>query len=166
MTRLSKAGLSPVDEGSTVAEALEAVAPLHEFLNQYGNASLAKDFAVLTGFLQRFGKAGVRPFVDEAIRRLSEPPGKPKATLKEEVVQRHLDRLEQALGNDSTFTAAYNELEHDTEVGKLEIAEIAKRFTETNTKSRAVALKKIWARHHNLMSFKAKSESRDGRSAA
>src|SRR5262245_54683159 len=55
VTRLSKAGLSPPDEGSTVAEALEAVAPLQEFLSQYGNASLAKDFAVLTGFLQRFG---------------------------------------------------------------------------------------------------------------
>ena len=121
---------------------------------------------MLTGFLRRFGKAGLRPLVDEAIKRLSEPPGRSKATLKEDVVQRHLDRLKQALGNNSTFTAAYNELEHDTEVGKLEIAELAKRFTETNVKSRAVALKKIWARHHNLMSFRAKSESRDGRSAA
>ena len=52
--RLSKAELSPGNEGSTVAEALQAVAPLQAFLGQYGNASLSKDFAVLSGFLQRF----------------------------------------------------------------------------------------------------------------
>jgi hypothetical protein len=166
VTRLSKVGLSPAEEGSTVAEALEAVAPLQKFLSQYGNGSLAKDFAVLIGFLQRFPKAGVRPLVDEAIRRLSEPQGKPKPPLNEDVVQRHLRHLEQGLGNELAFTAAYKELEQDSEVGKLEIAELAKRFTETNAKSRSAALKKIWARHHTKMSFKAKSDSRDGRSAA
>jgi hypothetical protein len=83
---------------------------------------------------------------------------------RDDVVQRHLRRLEQTLGDDAAFTAAYKELDRDPEVGKLEIAELAKQFTQTSAKSRA--LKKIWSRHHTLTTFQAKSKSRDGRSAA
>jgi hypothetical protein len=63
-------------------------------------------------------------------------------------------------------TAAYKELEEDPHVGALEIAALAKRLTGSAIKARAAAMKKIWARHHSLMVFKAKSEPRDGRLAA
>ena len=166
LTRLSKATLAPATIGKTVGEALRAFAPLYDFVRHYGKPSLARDFEAVTAFLGRFSQAGVRPFVDEARAALSKPAAKPKPTLREDVVQRHLRHLEQTLGNDPAFTAAYRALDHDPDVGKLEIAELARRFTEKAAKSRPAALKKIWARHHTLMTFKAKSESRDGRSAA
>jgi hypothetical protein len=166
VSRLSKAELSPMPDEATVGEAMKALEPLREFIRLYGKPSLASDIDVLIDFLRRFPAAGVRSLVTESVAALGRPARKPKAAMKEDVVLRHLGRLEQTLGNDLTFTGAYNELENDAEVGKLEIAELAKRFTEAAAKSRAAALKKIWARHHTLMSFRAKSESRDGRSAA
>jgi len=166
ITHLGKAALTPATTQPTISEALRAFAPLQAFVRHYGKPTFAKDLEAVTAFLQRFREAGVRSFVSEAIAALSKPTGRPKPALKEDVVQRHLRRLEQTLGNDPAFTAAYHGLEHDPDVGKLEIAELAKRFTDHAAKSRPVALKKIWARHHSLMTFKAKSESRDGRSAA
>jgi hypothetical protein len=166
LTRLSKATLAPPTIGITVGEALGAIAPMYDFVKHYGKPSLARDFEAVIAFLGRFSQAGVRPFVDEARAALSKPAGKQKPTMREDVVQRHLRHLEQTLGNDPAFTAAYHGLERDPQVGKLEIAELARRFTGHAAKSRPVALKRIWARHHSLMTFKAKSESRDGRSAA
>jgi len=158
--------LTPATVGPTVGEALTVIAPMHEFVRLYGKPSLAKDLDSVTVLLQRFSPAGMRTFVDEAIAALRKPTTRPKPMPKEDVVQRHLRQLQQTLGNDPAFRVAYDELDHDPEVGALEIADLAKRFTEQTAKSRPAALKKIWARHHKLMSFKAKSESRDGRSAA
>ncbi|MGE0851853.1 MAG: hypothetical protein AB7O44_19865 [Hyphomicrobiaceae bacterium] len=104
--------------------------------------------------------------MEVTIAALNQPATRPKPAPKEDVVRRHLWQLEQTLGDDPAFKIAYNALDHDPEVGALEIAELAKRFTEQATKSRPAALKKIWARHHKLMTFKAKPQSRDGRSAA
>jgi hypothetical protein len=97
---------------------------------------------------------------------LTKPVKKARPTLREDVVRHRLKRLEETLGNDSGFTAAFNELDQDPNIGRLEIAERAKRFTQKASKSRPGALKKIWARHHALMMLKANSESRAGRSAA
>ena len=108
---------------------------------------------------------GIELFVESAISAL-EKRTPPQPPLNEELVQHHLVQLEKALGDDAAFAAAYNALEHDSDVGKLEIAAIAKGFTNTSPKSRSAALKKIWARHHSLVTFSAKSKSRDGRSAA
>src|SRR5262249_14950216 len=115
--------------------------------------------------LHRFSEAGVQQFVEKAAAALNKST-RLTPTLRDDVVQRHLRRLEQTLGDDAAFTSAFHELDHDPEVGKLEIAELAKRFTQTGAKTRAAALKKIWSRHHTLMTFEAKSKSRDGRSAA
>lgn len=166
LTRLSKATLVPTRVGMTVDDTLRILAPLNRLVGIYGKPSLAKDFEAVTEFLRPYSQAGLVSLVDEAKSALSKPAGKPKPTLREDVVQRHLRHLEQTLGNDPAFLAAYSELDRDPDVGKLEIAELAKRFTEDAAKSRQVALKKIWARHHALMTFRAKSESRDGRSAA
>jgi hypothetical protein len=163
--RLGRAALTPGTEQPAIDGVLKAIAPLHEFVKAYGKPAVANDWQTVTLFLQGFAQAGVRPFVAMAVAALNMPtPIVP--TLKEEVVQRHLQRLEQALGNDSAFTTAYNELGHDPEVGNLEIAALAKRFTDVASKSRSAALKKILARHRTLMTSKRKAESRDGRSAA
>jgi hypothetical protein len=118
----------------------------------------------MIAFLLKHSDSDINSFAQLAVTALASPAK--HTDIKEDVVARHLLLLENALGNDAAFTAAYNTLEQHGDVGKLEIAAIAKRFTDTNPKSRPAALKKIWARHHSLVTFDAKSRSRDGRSAA
>lgn len=165
LTKLRKTPtFTPMAVHPAIADVLTALKPLAEFVGAYGKPAFTKDLQATTTFLQGFSKAGVRSLVDEAVAVLTRPTP-PPPTLKEEVVERHLRRLEQALGDDPAFSVAYKELDHDPDVGRLEIAALTKRFTDTSPKSRPAALKKIWARHHSLMTSRAKSESRAGRSA-
>jgi hypothetical protein len=152
LTKLRKARtFSPAAGHPAIADVLTALKPLTEFVVLYGKPTFTKDLQATTTFLQGFPLAAVRTFVDDAVAVLTSPTP-PPAVLREEVVERHLRRLEQTLGDDPT-------------VGALEIAALVKRFTDTAPKSRAAALKKILARHRSLLSSKMKSESRAGRSA-
>jgi hypothetical protein len=165
VTKLKKANsFGPIPGRPALGDLLTALSPVAEFITLYGKPALGKDLQAVSVFLQGFAKTSVRSFVDEgavALTRITPPT----PTLNEEVVERHLRRLEQTLGDDPAFSAAYKELDRDPDLGKLEIAALAKRFSDTSAKSRPAALKKIWARHHALMTSKAKSESRAGRSA-
>jgi hypothetical protein len=167
MTRLrsARAGLTLETGPWTIGDLLKGVAPLQEFLKEYGKPAFTKDLQAVTTFLQEFPSAGVARFVHVVTAALNQPT-RPTPTLKEDVVLHHLRRLEQTLGDDAAFTVAYNELDCDPAVGRLEIAELAKRFTETTAKSRVSALKKIRSSHQALMTFDAKTSPRGGRSAA
>jgi hypothetical protein len=165
VARLEKARLAPPAGYPSVGEAIAALDPLIQYLKSYGKPAFVKDLELLTAKSGSLAHASFQAFVDGAIAELTKPP-KQRPVLKEEVVQHHLARLEKSLGEDVAFTAVYKELEGDPNVGALEITALAKRFTGTAIKARAAAMKKIWARHHSLMIFKAKSDSRDGRSAA
>jgi len=159
-------GIHPAPSTPSIAQSLNVFAALLEFVRSYGKQGLSKDLDTVMMLLKRFPQAGISQFVDEAVAALSKPAAKPKRELKEHVVLYYLGRLEETLGDDTGFTIFFNDLEHDPEAGKLEVIELAKRFTEAASKSRAAALKKIWARHHALVTLNAKSQSRDGRSAA
>jgi hypothetical protein len=141
VTQLGKAALVPEPGSPSITDFIGSIGPLQKFVGEYGKPAFAKDLHTVTALLQRFSEAGVQPFVDKAAAALSKPTRQPPA-LRDDVVQRHLGRLEQTLGDDAAFTIAYNELDRDPELGKLEIAELAKRFTQTSAKSRATALKK------------------------
>jgi hypothetical protein len=165
LTKLRRARtFSPAAGQPAMAEVLTALTPLAEFVGAYAKPAFAKDLQAATMFLQGFSQAGVRTFVNEAVAVVSRTTP-PRPTLNEKVVERYLRRLEQALGDDPAFSAAYRELDQDPAVGALEIAALTKRFTDTAAKSRSAALKKILARHNSLLSSKMKSESRAGRSA-
>jgi hypothetical protein len=165
LTTLRKARtFAPIAGHPAISDVLKAVAPLGEFIALYGKPAFAKDLQATMTFLQGLPQAAVRTFADDAVAVLTRPTPQPGG-LREEVVERHLRRLEQTLGDDPAFSAAYRELDQDPDVGKLEIAALTKRFTDTAAKSKPAALKKIWARHHSLLSSRAKSESRAGRSA-
>lgn len=166
LTRLAKAGLNPLFGRPVVGEVVLRLGSLGDFVEGYGKPAFAKDLRAVLLFLQRFAPLSFTSFAREAIAALNRATIQPVPVANEAVVQRHLRQLEQALGNNEAFTAAYNELECDPAVGKPEITDLAKRFTDRVVKSRAPALKKIWARHSSLMGLKGKSESRVGRSAA
>ncbi len=166
LARMRKvATFAPAVGQPSVGDLLIAIAPLAKFAELYAKPAFAKDLQSVASFLRGFSHSGLRSFVDDAIGilNLTAPP---RPTPKEEVVERHVRRLEETLGDDPAFSAAYRGLDGDPDVGKLEIAAIAKRFTGKPAASRSTALKKIWARHHVLTAFDAKSQSRAGRSAA
>jgi hypothetical protein len=166
LAKVQKAGtFAPVVGQPSVGDLLMAIAPLAKFSELYAKPAFAKDLQSVMEFLRGFSGSRLRPLVEDAVGILNWT-APPPPTPKEEVVERHLRRLQETLGNDPAFSAAYKGLDGDPDVGKLEIAAIAKRFTGKPAGSRSVALKKIWARHHVLRAFDAKSQSRDGRSAA
>jgi hypothetical protein len=164
--RVEKVALAPVEGQPTINEALQVLGRLHEFVRLYGKASFGNDLKSVTDLLQPYHNAGLYPFVDLALDALAKKSIKATPTLQRDAVDGYLRRLEHDLGNDPAFSVDFQELSHDVRVTKLEAVELAKLFAGKTAKSRADALKKIWARHHSLMAFKAKSESRDGRSAA
>lgn len=165
LTKLRKArGFEPAIGQPSIADVLTALKPFREFVAEYGKAAFAKDLQATTAFLQTYAQVGMRPFTDDAITVLTRPVPLPP-TLKEDVVQRHLRHLENMLGDAPGFAAACKELDLDPDVGTLEIAALTKHFVGKAIKTRPAALKKIWARHHSLMSSRGKSESRAGRSA-
>ena len=83
-----------------------------------------------------------------------------------QLVNKYLKKLEESLGDDVGFPLTFDQLKSDKSARAPEIAAITKRFIGTAVKTKAANLKKIWSRHHALMTSRAQSASRDGRSAA
>lgn len=164
IAKLRKANIVSSEGRPKTGEALAAIAPLLEFLKGFGKPVVAKDLQTLATFLESVPQLAFHSLIEEGVAALNKPAPTPPV-LKEDVVRHHLNRLEQSLGDDPRFTAAYKELELDPEVGKLEIAALVKRFADANTKSRPAALKKILSRHKSLMTQQGKSDSRQGRGA-
>jgi hypothetical protein len=90
---------------------------------------------------------------------------KAPALVREEVVRRYQNALEQALGDEEGFAAVLGRLRADAEVKVPEAVALAKRFAFASTTTRAAALKKIEARHQSLMTSRAKAAATAGRIA-
>jgi hypothetical protein len=171
LSKLEKA-VPTASEGSPyLSEASDIVTALAGFLNGRSKAPLVADLRLISGFLGRHERLQLPSLIAEASSALTKPvkpvkPAKAVVPLRQDLVARYSRRLEEALGDENGFASTFRELSSDTEVGKLEAAAIAKTFAGASGATKVAALKKIWARHHNLMTFRAKSQSRDGRSAA
>jgi hypothetical protein len=90
-----------------------------------------------------------------------------KSKLLIDVVKLHLDLLETHLG-EPEFDGVFAALENDHRVNKAKLAEIASLFVARAGKSmsKSQMLKRIYARHANLVDLAKKNEWQRGRSAA
>ncbi|MGA7329004.1 MAG: hypothetical protein WBX25_32085 [Rhodomicrobium sp.] len=90
----------------------------------------------------------------------------PSATAQS-VVAQYLERLKIALGQES-FEPLFEELSKDKRVRKEEAAAIASEFVSATSKSakKSDSLKRIRARHDNIMDSARKHDALRGRSAA
>ena len=141
---------------------------LRLFLAGQAKPALLFDVSAVEAFLFTHSTASVSALLEAAPAVLVKP-AKPKripTPVRHDLIDRYTHQLEEALGDEAGFVALFKELSDNPEVGRSEAAEIAKRFAGRSGASKAIALNKVWARHHNLMTFRAKSESRAGRSAA
>ncbi len=102
-----------------------------------------------------------------AIAFLNAPKASVRAPVetRPDVVRVFVKRLEEALG-DEGFSIPFKQLENDKTITNAEVIAIAKTFADKKVASRPKALQAIWARHHTLLGFRSKSDSRSGRSAA
>lgn len=161
----------------TNAEYSSELASLSTFLKEIEaflvSASAAKCASQLTSFrllLSKQPPMSVDSFAEAAIALLTKPKPsskRPKAAaqVRDDLVLRYARHLEECLG-DEGFQAVYDELAKGGGATGVEIVQIARKFTSEKPNSRPKALKAIWNRHHTLMTFRAKAESRAGRSAA
>ncbi|MEQ1653790.1 MAG: hypothetical protein ABL897_15010 [Hyphomicrobium sp.] len=162
-----EAALSQLPTGETsLSDGATALANLHEFLAGQAKPALLTDLALTRDFLKTGRGISLVALLEAAPRLLVKPVKLPPPAVRFDIVEKYVRRLEQALGDENGFAGLHKEMESNADVSNREADEIAKRFTGKGAKSKATALKKVWARHHNLMTFRAKSESRAGRSAA
>jgi hypothetical protein len=148
---------------SDVASVLEA---LQTFLGGHAKAGILADLKLAEDLLRVNARAGVSALVEYAPGALTSPVRAKPAPLREDLVEQYLQRLQDARSDDPRFMNVYNELASNPDIGKFEAAALAKRFAGSPATARAAALKKLLNHHRALMTFRAKAESRDGRSAA
>ena len=141
------------------------LAELGKFMAGCGKPAFVADIVTVERFLTARGSASIAGLLETAPSVLLKP-AKAVPIVRHDLIDHYARRLEEALGDQPGFVTLFNEMSGNPDVGKLEAAEIAKRFTGKSAASKGPAMKRIWARHHNLMTFRAKAESRDGRSAA
>lgn len=144
---------------------LQAVAPVLTLLDAAGKPAVAKDLRVVFSLFALAPSEGASALLGLWRSELKRPTAT-KPTAKMDVVDRHVSALEASLGNDPEFRAACQRFDADSEAGPLEVAAISHLIVMQKIKSKAAALKKIWARHHSVMASKSKLDTRDGRSAA
>lgn len=163
--KLSKLPISELPGSPSSAALVEALAPMLALLDAAGKPAVAKDLRVLFSLFALAPSSSASALLGAWHSELARPTAT-KPTAKQEVVDRHVSALEGALGNDPEFRLACQRIDADGDVGPLEISAISQHVVMQKIKSKAAALKKIWARHHSVMASKSKLETRDGRSAA
>ena len=166
--KLHPATASLIAGNPSLQQAAAPLAELHAFLQGQAKPALLTDLAAVVEFLKANGSLSLSALLEAAPQVLVKPrkPIKVVPPVRHDLIDMYCRKLEEALGDEPGFVSLFKMLSEDEDVGKQEAAAIAKRFTGASGASKAAALKKVWARHHNLMTFRAKSESRAGRSAA
>jgi hypothetical protein len=141
------------------------LAELGKFMVGCGKPAFIADIAAVEAFLNARRSASITGLLEAAQSALVRPV-RVVPVVCNDLIDYYARRLEEALGDQPGFIALFKEISDNPDVGKVEAAEIAKRFTGKSAASKGPAMKKLWARHHNLMTFRVKAVSRDGRSAA
>jgi hypothetical protein len=161
--RLKAAHLDLSPGSPSVGDLVRILDPAQKFLSTYGKPSLVADIKTVQEFLQSRMQGSVQALLAQA-PQIVVPPPPPR--LREDVVQRYLHRLEGASSDPPKFMLVWNEIAADAEVGKLEAVALAKRFTGSSSATKLAALNKLRSHHRALVTLKAKTDSRSGRSAA
>jgi signal transduction histidine kinase len=152
-------------QSTAVSDLLTVARSTADLLQNVGKPAVIKDINLLVSSLDRHASCSAQELVDTLkTEKLKSEKSAPVAT-RLDVVQAHFRSLENALGDDRGFNSAFSALEIDPNARTPELVALAKQFSFANVKSRAAALKKIFARHQALMTSRAKSAATGGRIA-
>ena len=153
--------------GANVGAVVKVLPQLRNFLSAVGKPAM-KDVDMLLALLQRHHAVSVNTFVAGAVDTLSRIPVKKsshKLAVREDLVDRYLRRLEDALGDAPGFARVFAQLSADAEMKTGELKSLSRRFALGAGQNREAALKKIYARHQALMTSRARSAATAGRIA-
>jgi hypothetical protein len=145
-----------------------------ELLCVLGKAPVSHDIDETSTLASLYPSADIRNFRDVAVEALRTKPakstgaskGKSAKPLRNELISLYQDRLATHLDDPESFTADFNELRSNADMGRAELIALANVMTGVSPRTRDAALKRIWNRHQSLMTSKAKSRATSGRSAA
>lgn len=140
-----------------LASALDAFRPLAETI---GKAGVAKDIDAFSAALRRGPPEATAVRSAPKTRRSTVPGASP-----EEIAQ-YGRELAAALHDRQRFGEVFQRLSEDKSMGLAAMKAIALDFARAPAKSRADALKRIFARHQNAIGMDAKARATGGRTAA
>ena len=154
---------TPVDGGSADSASIgRAFAALLGLMRPIAKKALVDDVALVVELLQGRSLA--------SLAAAAAPPAKKaqgkSAAVDQHTVDRHLQVLESALRDETSFKLAFAALKADKLVKLPEAKAIAREFSGETAKTKPEALQHVWKRHSSLLEARAKEASRDGRSAA
>jgi hypothetical protein len=164
------ASLPTLPTGGTpnLGDLAHIVAPLRKLFEKTAKAAVVADIETLTTLLRDRAATDLAAFARLATepRPVRKSRKATTSSIREDLVADYGRKLEAHLGDQEAFASIYNELRSNNEIGKGELAVLAKQFAGASVRSKAEALKKIWNRYQQLLVFKAKAAATDGRSAA
>lgn len=152
-----------------VSRLVDQLRGLERLLAPHAKKSLVNDLQCLADALEPHRASSISDFT-EAARVKLEAVKPPKTSKTAEVdlaaVDRHLRRLETALGDEAGFIEAFEGVKQDPSLKTHELKRLARDFAKESPKTKAQAFKLIWGRHASLMQARAKGAATAGRTAA
>jgi hypothetical protein len=168
----SLAGIHCSDHGSghTVEYVLELIPFFQRCLNHVAKKDSIADIKTFADALTPFARLPIVDVAAAAVARLSQPAAagrlRSSTELDADLVQIYVSRLQESLGNESTFLEVFNELKKDRAMKAGEVKRLAREFAKGAAKTKGDAFDLIWGRHASLMGAAAKAKSTGGRTAA
>jgi hypothetical protein len=166
---ITSLGAIPVQKkegGPVLGELLHVVQSFGSLLELVGRQDVKADLTKLERLLETHKTVELSIFLAGADSLVAASKTRQSKEVNDELISIYREKLEANLTNHDNFSAIYNELAANENMGKEELVTLAKELTQTTVRSRAQALKKIWNRHQNLMEVRRKAEATGGRSAA
>jgi hypothetical protein len=156
--------------GPRLHEMIGLLSALKRLLNRASaKKQVLDDLEAVSTTLRPFEQVATEAFADAAVERLREqrsPGGSRGSAVRDDLVQSYLQRLEEALSDETRFTVVFDELKKDASIKASEAKRLSKAFAKETAKSRGTALDLIWARHAALMGARARQQANKGRTAA
>jgi hypothetical protein len=166
-------GVKPPEHGNGLRlQAMIGLIPaLKRFLRGVNvKQPLLDDVETIGKTLGAFRETSAAAFADAAVqhfRDLSAPTTRePPRQALDGILQSYLQRLEEALGDESRFLQIFNTLKSDADVKSAEVKKLARAFAKETAKSKTAALDLIWGRHAALTGSRARQQANTGRTAA
>ncbi|MGA8612353.1 MAG: hypothetical protein WB760_11645 [Xanthobacteraceae bacterium] len=160
--QLSQAAGSP-----SLSDVERIISSLRKLLEKTAKPEVLRDVDAVVDLL-RNRPIGLTAFTSSAIGALnaqSQTKDKTPPT-RDDLVLEYRQELERDLRDHDKFSAVYNDLISNAEMGNAELVSLARQFTEASVRTRDQALKKIWQRHQDQMGVMRKSKATGGRTAA
>ena len=138
------------DTGLTVGELCAILKRIHQLCVSAGAKSPAKDLKTFSEILIPHADKSVNAFCRDVTSRLNKAAEKPNTRKKasvasksivpnEDAVRRHVGQLRDAGVDRRAFETAISKLKADKSVKSLDVAEIARQYSDTITKYKSIA---------------------------